>query len=557
MLNGAQIIIEQLVRHGATTVFGYPGGAVLPIYDALYQNSDRINHIITAHEQGASHAADGFARASGKTGVVIATSGPGATNLVTGIATAYLDSVPLVAITGNAPVPLLGRDAFQEVDIVGITQPIVKHNFVVRDVKDLSYTIAKAFEIANTGRKGPVLIDVPKNVQEALCEYIPVGDVGAATCRPSCEIGDLTSAITAIMSAKRPFIYAGGGVIAADACEELRTLAELINAPVGFSLMGLTAMDNAHPLALGMCGMHGKYAATVAKSECDVMIALGVRFSDRATGNIPIYKQGKTIIHIDIDHAEHGKNVTPDIEVHGDLKEVLTAMLPQLSAIRNDDWLERLGELRAKCGELRQVGDFTPQSVIETVGEFMPADTVIATDVGQHQMWTMQYYPFKTPRTFLTSGGLGTMGYGMGASIGSCFSNVGKHNVLFTGDGSFGMNLNELATAVSQNLPLIIVIVNNGVLGMVRQWQKRFYGQRYSQTTLGRKTDFVKLAEAFGAAGVRCTNVGELREVLAKLPDAPIVIDCQVCMDEEVLPMIPPGQSVENMITTKFVMEEC
>jgi acetolactate synthase-1/2/3 large subunit len=561
---GAEIIIEQLVRHSATTVFGYPGGAVLPIYDALHKNSDRINHIITAHEQGASHAADGYARASGKTGVVIATSGPGATNLVTGIATAYLDSVPLVAITGNAPVPLLGRDAFQEVDIVGITQPIVKHNFVVRDVKDLSYTIAKAFEIAGSGRKGPVLIDVPKNVQEAVCEYIPVtGNETLSPCpcaAPSEFSGDLSATITAIMNAKRPFIYAGGGVIAADACEELRRLAELISAPVGFSLMGMTAMDNSHPLALGMCGMHGRYAATLAKSECDVMIALGVRFSDRATGNIPVYKQGKTIIHVDIDHAEHGKNVTPDIEVCGDLKEVLTAVLPRLSAVRNEDWINRLGELREECAKLRQVGEFTPQAVIETVGEFMNDDTVIATDVGQHQMWTMQYYPFRAPRTFLTSGGLGTMGYGMGAAIGGCCANSLTRTVLFTGDGSFGMNLNELATAVSQGLPLVAVIVNNGVLGMVRQWQKRFYGQRYSQTTLARKTDFVKLAEAFGAVGVRCTNTVELRKVLADLPDAPIVIDCQVCMDEEVLPMIPPGQSVENMITEKFViseMEDC
>ncbi|MCL2755389.1 MAG: biosynthetic-type acetolactate synthase large subunit [Oscillospiraceae bacterium] len=555
-LSGAEIIIEQLIRHGVKTVFGYPGGAVLPIYDALYQAFERIDHVITAHEQGASHAADGFARAGGRTGVVIATSGPGATNLVTGIATAYLDSVPLVAITGNAPVPLLGRDAFQEVDIVGITQPIVKHNFVVRDVKDLSYTIAKAFEIANAGRKGPVLIDVPKNVQEAKCGYVAVtGKASMNAPVASGERAGLAEAIKAIMGAKRPFIYAGGGVVAAEACTELRKLAELINAPVGFSLMGLTAMSSTHELALGMCGMHGKYAATHAKAQCDVMLALGVRFSDRATGNIPIYKQGKTIIHVDIDHAEHGKNVTPDIEISGDLKEVLTEMLPQLSAIRNQDWLDKLETLKAECAKMRQVGEFTPQTVIETVGEFMPKDAVIATDVGQHQMWTMQYYPFRKQRTFLTSGGLGTMGYGMGAAIGACFASEGKHTVLFTGDGSFGMNLNELATAVSQNLPLVIVIVNNGVLGMVRQWQKRFYDQRYSQTTLQRKTDFVALAQAFGAKGVRCTNVSELREVLSNLPNSPIVIDCQICMDEEVLPMIPPGQSVENMITTKFAME--
>jgi acetolactate synthase-1/2/3 large subunit len=549
-MNGASIVIEQLIRHGATTVFGYPGGAVLPIYDALYQNSDRIHHIITAHEQGAAHAADGYARVTGRTGVVIATSGPGATNLVTGIANAYLDSVPLVAITGNAPVPLLGRDAFQEVDIVGITQPIVKHNFVVRNVADLEQTIAEAFRVAGSGRKGPVLVDIPKNVQEAECEL--VGSAGAtAPERPQESQPDIAEAIAAIKAAKRPFIYAGGGVIAAEAWEELQTLAELINAPVGFSLMGLTALPNSHPLALGMCGMHGKYAATVAKSECDLMLAVGVRFSDRATGNIAMYQENKTIIHIDIDIAEHGKNVTPNIEICGDAKAVLSALIPQLEPQKHDAWLARLAELKEKCDTLGQKGAFTPQSVIETVGKFAK-DAVVATDVGQHQMWTMQYYPFRKPRTFLTSGGLGTMGYGMGAAIGGCVASGSKRTILFTGDGSFGMNLNELATAVSQGLPLVVVILNNGVLGMVRQWQKRFYGERYSQTTLGRKTDFVALAEAFGARGFTATNPAELDAILAKLDDSPTVIDCRICMDEEVLPMIPPGRSVDDMITTKF-----
>ncbi|MCL1832002.1 MAG: biosynthetic-type acetolactate synthase large subunit [Oscillospiraceae bacterium] len=556
-LSGAQIVIEQLVRHGATTVFGYPGGSVLPIYDALYQNADRIKHIITAHEQGAAHAADGYARVSGKVGVVIATSGPGATNLVTGIANAYLDSVPLVAITGNAPVPLLGRDAFQEVDIVGITQPIVKHNFVVRDISDLESTFAEAFAIADSGRKGPVLVDIPKNIQEAMCEY--GGKIADAPApREIVEVTDnaIDAAITAIMNAKRPFIYAGGGVIAAEACTLLQTFAELISAPVGFSLMGLTALPHSHPLALGMCGMHGKYAATVAKSECDVMIALGVRFSDRATGNIEIYKQNKTIVHVDIDMAELAKNVAPNIEICGDVKSVLQRMIPQLSAVRNQDWVDRIAELKSKCGELNQVGEFTPQRVIETVGDKLGGDAVIATDVGQHQMWTMQYYPFKAPRTFLTSGGLGTMGYGMGAAIGGCVANGRKRTILFTGDGSFGMNLNELVTAVSQNLPLVIIIVNNGVLGMVRQWQKRFYEQRYSQTTLNRKTDFVALAEAFGAKGFRAENIVELNSILKHLPsEGPVVIDCHVCMDEEVLPMIPPGKAVDDMITTKFDME--
>lgn len=545
-LSGAQIVIEQLCAHGAATVFGYPGGSVLPIYDALYENADRVHHVITAHEQGAAHAADGYARVSGKTGVVIATSGPGATNLVTGIANAYLDSVPLVAITGNVAVPLLGKDSFQEVDIVGITQPVVKHNFVVRDVRELEYTLNEAFRIAGSGRRGPVLVDIPKDVQVDACEYGGgVPDKAASQAAPF----DVSQAAEAIKGCKRPFIYAGGGVLASGAETELRALSGRLSAPVGFSMMGLTALPNDYGLNLGMCGMHGKYAASVAQSECDLMLALGVRFSDRATGNIEAYRQGRTIIHADIDLAEIGKNVSPSIDICGDIKAVLTELLQALPPMKNVAWLARVEELK-RLGETPPGNAFTPRNIIETVSGFCDGDIVIATDVGQHQMWTMQYYPFGRPRTLLTSGGLGAMGFGLGAAIGGCLASGGRRTVLFTSDGSFGMNLTELATAVSQRLPLVVVILNNGVLGMVRQWQAMFYGQRYSQTTLDRRTDFTALAKSFGAEGWRTDNLSRLRSIMEHLPaNGPAVIDCRIDLDEKVLPMIPPGGTVRNIIT--------
>ena len=546
-LTGAQIVIEQLCLHGVTTVFGYPGGTVLPIYDALYQNSHRIIHVLTAHEQGAAHAADGFARASGNVGVVIATSGPGATNLVTGIANAYLDSVPLVAITGNVPVPLLGKDSFQEVDIVGVTQPIVKHNFVIRDVAQLERTLRKAFLIAKSGRPGPVLVDIPKNIQEAMCDYYSIA--------PECDKSpapkfDISEALTAIKAAQKPYIYAGGGVIAAGAQAELRQLSERLSAPVALSMMGLSALPNDYWLNLGMCGMHGKYASSMAQAECDLMIALGVRFSDRATGNVQVYRQGHTIIHIDIDVSEFGKNVAPHIALHGDVKAVLTELLAALPAQKNEQWLERIAQLKLD-GTITQQGNLTPQQVMQAVRDVVNEDTVIATDVGQHQMWTTLYYPIAKPRTLLTSGGLGTMGFGMGAAIGGCMATGKKRTILFTGDGSFGMNLNEMATAVSQNLPLVVLILNNGVLGMVRQWQTRFYDKRYSQTTLERKTDFAALANAFGAQGYRAESLPQLHEILTNLPDGPCVIDCRIDINEEVLPMIPPGKTVADIITRR------
>jgi acetolactate synthase-1/2/3 large subunit len=545
-LNGAQIVIEQLLAHGVTTVFGYPGGVVLPLYDELYKNADKINHILTAHEQGAAHAADGFARASGKTGVVIATSGPGATNLVTGIANAYLDSIPLVAITGNVAVSLLGRDSFQEVDIMGITQPIVKHNYVVRDVGMLEHTLNEAFSIAGSGRRGPVLVDIPKSIQTDFCEYIGKPPVGEIKMPCSFNIEQVAAAVN---DCKRPFIYAGGGVLAGGAEAELRALSEKLSAPVGFSMMGLSALPDDYPLNLGMTGMHGKYAATVAKSECDVLIALGVRFSDRATGNVNEYREGKLIIHVDIDLAEIGKNVASHMDICGDVKDVLTQLLPVISQKRNDQWLSRIEELKRSAQAAYISPGFSPQCIIETVRRFCGDDTVIATDVGQHQMWVVQHYTFQKPRTLLSSGGLGAMGFGLGAAIGASIAKNKQRTVLFTGDGSFGMNLNELATAVSQELPVVVVIFNNGVLGLPRQWQTVFFEGRYSQSTLNRKTNFTALAKAFGAEGFSAENLPQLEQALNNLPSGkPAVIDCRIDMDERVLPMIPPGGSVKDII---------
>jgi len=549
LLTGAQILIEELVRNNVDTVFGYPGGAVLDIYDELYKNEARLRHVISAHEQGAAHAADGYARVTGKAGVVIATSGPGAANLVTGIANAYLDSVPLVVITGNVATALLGKDSFQEVDIVGITQPIVKHNHIVRDVKDLASELASAFQVALSGRRGPVLIDIPKDVQKAKCEY------------KSCEtaqndnriMGSIKEAIEAINKCEKPYIYSGGGVIAAKAEKEVLALSQKISAPIGLSMMGLTAIPHSYQLNLGMCGMHGKYAASVAQSKSDLMIAVGVRFSDRATGDIGEYTKNCRVIHIDIDHAELGKNVPEIIELCGDAKQILSAILEKIDEKHNNEWIETIvNDLQVDVGGQTEFVDdnsFSPKNIIHTIREYSNDDTIIATDVGQHQMWVMQNYAFAKSRTLLTSGGLGTMGYGLGAAIGGCIACGKKRTVLFTGDGSFGMNLNELATAVSQELPITIVLMNNGVLGMVRQWQGMFYEEHYSSTTLNRKTDFPALAKAFGADGVTITSIAELRKVLnSNLPDnKPFLIDCHIDMDEKVFPMIPPGGSVRDI----------
>lgn len=553
LLSGADIVIETLIEQGTKTVFGYPGGQVINLYDALYKREDRIHHVLTAHEQGACHAADGYARATGDVGVVIATSGPGATNLVTGIATAYLDSTPLVAITGNVPNALIGRDSFQEVDITGVTLPVTKHNFFVKDYTELADTIRKAFRIAKSGRPGPVLVDIPKDVQVQMQEYEPVPVVEKEAQRPV-KLRKIQAAADMIAEAVSPYIYIGGGVITADASEEVLALAEKIDAPIGSTLMGLSAIDNDNERFLGMVGMHGHYPASVGQDEADLIIAIGARFSDRATGDVSKYAKGARIIHVDIDRAEIDKNISSDLGIGGDLKEALTALIEAVQPARHPAWNARLDALRAIGEEQLEATldpkELTPHSLIWEVARHTEADTPVVTDVGQHQMWTAQYYPFHKRRTFITSGGLGTMGFGMGAAIGAAQA-TGKKTVLFTGDGSFGMNLNELATAVSQNTPLVIVIMNNNVLGMVRQWQNLFFDKHYSQTTLNRQTDFVKLAEAFGARGLRIMNRQELGPVMAEAfaHTGPVVVDVAIDPDAFVLPMLPPGGSFDDIIT--------
>ena len=550
-ISGAKIIINTLIEQGADTVFGYPGGTVLNIYDELYKAQDKIKHYISCHEQGAAHAADGYARVSGKTGVVIATSGPGATNLVTGIANAYLDSIPLVAITGNVALALIGRDSFQEVDITGITMPITKHNFIVKDVTKLADILREAFLIAKSDRPGPVLVDVPKDIQQAMCEYEPQSPETKDKC---CSFSDeqFENAISLINNSKKPFIYTGGGVITSDASQELNKFADLIDAAIGSSMMGLSAISSANPRFLGMTGMHGKYASSKAMAHSDLIIAIGTRFSDRATGNKKEFSNNKNIIHIDIDPAEIGKNIPCFVSLIGDVKKVLTKLNNSLIKCNRADWHKEVEEIK-NCPDSHLDMDknrLTPQSVIEAVRKFTAQDDVIATDVGQHQMWVSQYYKFTAPRTFITSGGLGTMGFGMGAAIGSCIARDKKRTILFTSDGSFHMNLNEVATAVTNKLPLIIVLLNNSTLGMVRQWQTLFYEKRYSQTTLQRKTNFVKLAEAFGAKGLKLDKLEDTDKILKQAfeSDTPVLIDVTIDIDEKVLPMIPPGGTINDII---------
>lgn len=549
-ISGAKIVVETLIEQGCDTIFGYPGGQVINLFDELYLNRDRINHVLTAHEQGASHAADGYARATGKVGVVIATSGPGATNLVTGIATAYLDSIPMVAITGNVPCSLIGRDSFQEVDIVGITMPVTKHNFIVKDVKDLADTIRLAFKIAKSGRPGPVLVDIPKDVQVSKCEFInkPFESPFPMVCAKE-EL--LRHAAELIADAKKPYIYCGGGVIAGNASDEVAALADKIDSPIGCSMMGISAIPTSNERFLGMQGMHGHYASSMAENEADLIIAVGARFSDRATGNKDKFAQNAKIIHIDIDEAELHKNIPVYLGITGDVKDSLTRLIRLVDEKKLPEWNDRINELKIRENETLKTSEaLTPYDIIDIISKDADKDTVIVTDVGQHQMWVAQRYPFEIPRTFISSGGLGTMGFGLGAAIGAN-AGTGKKTVLVTGDGSFGMNLNELATAVSQNSPVVIVIMNNGVLGMVRQWQTLFFNKHYSNTTLDRKTDFVKLAEAFGAKGFRVSKGEELEKAFSEAYNAygPYVIDCAVDCDEFVLPMLPPGGSIDDMIT--------
>ncbi len=551
-LTGAQIIVEGLIDQGCDIVFGYPGGQVLNIYDELYKNSDRITHVLTAHEQGAAHAADGYARATGKVGVVIATSGPGATNLVTGIATAYLDSTPMVAITGNVPVDLIGRDSFQEVDIMGITIPITKHNYIVKDIKNLGPTIREAFEIAKSGRPGPVLIDVPKDVQIASCEWIPEGP---SAKRPLITVkeSDVEKAVKMINDSQRPYIYCGGGVVIAEASDELVALSEKIDAPVGCSMMGLSAIPTNHKNALGMQGMHGLFASSKSLAGADLVIACGVRFSDRATGNKSKFAKGAKIIHIDIEPGEIDKNIEVQLGMVGDIKDALSRILALVQSKQHPQWRNQIEEYKQKTASIDVTPEnMRPYSVIDVINKYITPQTLIATDVGQHQMWAAQRCNFSKPRTFISSGGLGTMGFGLGAAIGASFG-TGQKVVLITGDGSFGMNLNELATAVSTGTPVIIVIMNNGVLGMVRQWQTLFYNKHYSNTVLDRKTDFVKLAKAFGADGYRAETVADFEKSFKSAFESgkPTVIDCIIDKDEFVLPMTPPGGSIDDIIVRK------
>lgn len=549
-MTGAQIIVETLIEQGTNTVFGFPGGTVLNIYDELYKNADRIHHYITSHEQGAAHAADGYARVTGKVGVVIATSGPGATNLVTGIANAYLDSTPMVAITGNVALPLIGRDSFQEVDITGITMPITKHNYIVKDIESLADIIREAFAIAKSGRPGPVLIDIPKDIQTASCEFVSKGIEPAVPYR-KCSTDTLDEAAKLIAAAQRPYIYAGGGVVISNASKEILALAERIDAPVGASMMGLSSVPNEYPGFLGMTGMHGQYAATKAIAHADLILAVGTRFSDRSTGKKSEYAKNSKTIHIDIDPAEIGKNIPAYTSLIGNVKDVLAELLKRIAKQEHPEWHKEIQELKKHAEEgISCEGQVTPRELILAAHRHMPKDGMIATDVGQHQMWTAQYYPFSLPRTFVTSGGLGTMGFGMGAAIGSCIGSGEKRTLLFTGDGSFHMNLNELSTAVSNALPLVIMIMNNNSLGMVRQWQSLFFDKRYSNTTLNRKTDYVKLAEAFGAKGLRISKREDIESVMQQAfsEKTPVVIDCVIGCDEMVFPMIPPNGTIDDII---------
>ena len=550
LLSGSDILVKTLIEQNCETVFGYPGGQILNVYDSLYKYQDEINHVLTAHEQGATHAADGYAKTTGKVGVVISTSGPGATNLVTGIATAYLDSIPMVAICGNVPTTQIGTDSFQEIDITGVTLPITKHNYFVRDVKDLADTIREAFKLAMSGRPGPVLIDVPKDVQIAKCEYEPQN---AVTREEPFRAEDVRveEAAQIINSAKRPFIYFGGGVITSGAQDEVLALAEKIDAPIGCSLMGLSAIPTDHPRFLGMQGMHGRYSSSMSMHNADVIVSLGVRFNDRVTGNRTKFAVGAKIVHVDVDGSELNKTVNSVCGLRGDVKLTLQKLLPLVNAEEKPEWMAKVNAFRAEEEMyLDNREGLTPRRAILTINKYLGENTAVCTDVGQHQMWSAQNLNFRTARRFASSGGLGTMGYGFGAAIGAAYG-TGERSVLVTGDGSFGMNLNELATAVRYNVPVVVVIMNNGVLGMVRQWQTLFYEKHYSNSVLERKTDFAAFAKAFGADGEAATTPEELDAALQRAfsTDGPYIIDCKIDKDEFVLPMLPPGGSMDDIIT--------
>jgi len=556
LLTGAEIVVECLKEQGVDTVFGYPGGTILNVYDALYKHSSEIDHILTSHEQGAAHAADGYARATGKVGVCMATSGPGATNLVTGIATAYMDSVPMVAITCNVNLPLLGKDSFQEVDIAGVTMPITKHGYIVKDVNILADTIRKAFTIAKSGRPGPVLVDITKDVTANQCEYTRISAAEAIVKERDNE-ADIEKAIALIQEAEKPFIYVGGGAVISGACEEVREFAAKVGAPVCDTLMGKGVYDGHDALYTGMIGMHGTKTSNFGVSECDLLIALGARFSDRVVGNPKKFAEHAKVLHIDIDAAEINKNIHTDVSVVGDLKEVLSKINAGLKKQEHEEWIEHIMELKEKYPLNYDSSALSCPYIMEELDRITGGQAIITTDVGQHQMWAAQYYKYSRPRTFLSSGGLGTMGYGLGACIGAKVGNPDKICVNIAGDGCFRMNMNELATASRYNIPIIQIVINNHVLGMVRQWQTLFYGKRYSQTVLQDKVDFCKVAEGLGCAAIRVTEKEEVAPAIEKALalNAPVLLDCIIPKDDKVFPMVPAGAPISDAFDAQDLNE--
>ena len=548
-LTGSEIIIECLKEQGVDTVFGYPGGTILNVYDALYKHSDEIHHVLTSHEQGASHAADGYARATGRVGVCMATSGPGATNLVTGIATAHMDSIPMVAITANVATGLLGRDSFQEVDIAGVVMPITKYSMIVKDIHDLAPAIRRAFTIAQSGRPGPVLVDVTKDVTAAVTEYTYQEPTPIAPYTAEMLESDLDQAAKLISEAEKPFIFVGGGAITSGAAEELRKFAHTINSPVTDSLMGKGAFSGEDELYTGMLGMHGTKTSNLGVTKCDLLITVGARFSDRVTGNTAKFAQNAKIIQIDVDAAEINKNIKVDCSIIGDVKEVLKELNKKIHPKNHDAWVKEVEDMKAKYPLKYNQEGLTGPYVIEELYRVTKGDAIVVTDVGQHQMWAAQYYKYKEPRTLLTSGGLGTMGYGLGAAIGAKFGRPDKVVVNIAGDGCFRMNMNEVATAARNNLPLVEIVINNHVLGMVRQWQTLFYDHRYSSTILDDKVDFVKFAESMGAVGIRVTKKEEVGPAIEKAIalNTTVVLDCQIDCDDKVFPMVPAGAPIEEV----------